>query len=340
MIQEAIKKCISNQNLSEQEAVSVMNQIMGGEATDAQLACFITALRMKGETIDEITGCARVMRIKATRISPNLPDSSINLVDTCGTGGDGANTFNISTAAAFITAAAGVPVAKHGNKAVSSRCGSADVLAALGVNLQVTPEKVCECIEKIGIGFLFAPLLHGAMKYAIGPRKEIAVRTVFNILGPLTNPAGAAAQIIGVYDPALTGVMAEVLNKLGTKQAFVVYGKDGLDEISISGETRVSELRDGKIKQYTVKPEDFGIRSASRAEIQGGTAEENAEIIRKLFSGEKGPRRDIACLNAAAAIVAGNGAVDIKEGLEKAYETVDSGRAAEKVRLLAEMTDK
>ncbi len=254
MIKEAISKVVDGENLTEEEAIATMNEIMSGEATPAQIASFITALRLKGETIEEITGCARVMREKATRISTNHP----LVVDTCGTGGDGAHTFNISTTAAFVVAGAGVPVAKHGNRSVSSSCGSADVLKALGVNIEVEPDVVSNCINEIGIGFLFAPLLHGAMKYAIGPRREIGIRTIFNILGPLTNPASAQAQVLGVYDGSLTEPLAQVLNNLGSTRVFVVHGEDGLDEITTTTNTRISELADGVVRTYTLSPTEFG----------------------------------------------------------------------------------
>ncbi|MCX5853957.1 MAG: anthranilate phosphoribosyltransferase, partial [Deltaproteobacteria bacterium] len=253
MIKEAINKIVDLHNLQESEMMNVMDEVMEGRATPTQIASFITALRMKGETVDEVTGAARIMRKKATRIDAR---SSI-IVDTCGTGGDRKNTFNISTTSAFVVAAAGITVAKHGNRAVSSGCGSADVLEALGVNISASPDIVEECVQQIGIGFLFAPKLHGAMKYAIGPRREIGIRTIFNILGPLTNPAGATSQLIGVYDPKLTEMFAYVLKNLGTRRAFVVHGSDGLDEATVTGETRVSELKDGLVTTYNINPMDY-----------------------------------------------------------------------------------
>lgn len=350
MIKEAIAKIVLRQDMAEAEAIEVMTEIMTGQATEAQIASFITALRMKGETIEEITGCAKVMREYATPIRPrcaavDIERDEINLdretiIDTCGTGGDKTNTFNVSTTAAFIAAGAGLRVAKHGNRAVSSQCGSADVLSALGVNLEVTPQKVEECIDAIGIGFLYAPLLHGAMKYAIGPRRQIGIRTIFNVLGPLTNPAGARAQVLGVYDARLTDVLAKVLLHLGSEHAFIVHGKDAMDEISITGETQISELKDGRVETFTVAPEDFGLRRAALRDIAGGNAAENADIIRRILSGEKGPRRDIACLNAAAAIAAGSKASTIKAGLVLAYEAIDSGKAKEKLVRLVELTNK
>ncbi len=350
MVKEAISKIVLRQDLTEKEAIEVMTEIMSGQATEAQIAAFITGLRLKGETIEEITGCARVMREYATVIRPrcapvDIERDEINLdretiIDTCGTGGDKTNTFNVSTSAAFIAAGAGLRVAKHGNRAVSSRCGSADVLSELGVNLEVTPEKVEECIDSVGIGFLYAPMLHGAMKHAIGPRRQIGIRTIFNVLGPLTNPAGAKAQVLGVYEPRLTEVLANVLLKLGSDHAFVVHGKDAMDEISITGETQISELSKAQVTTYTVSPEDFGIRPCRLADIGGGDAAENAAIIRRILDGEKGPRRDIACLNAAAAIAAGNKASTIKAGLVLAYEAIDSGNAREKLERLVEITNK
>ncbi len=336
MIKEAINKVVSGQHLTQDEAVSLMDDIMSGKATDAQIASLITALRIKGETVDEITGFAKVMRQKATPVKTGHP----LLLDTCGTGGDGSHTFNVSTTVAFVVAAAGVPVAKHGNRSVSSRSGSADVLEALGVNINLTPEQVGKCIDKVGIGFLFAPALHGAMKYAIGPRREIGIRTVFNILGPLTNPAGAQRQILGVYDPNLTEVMAGVLANLGTESAFVVHGDGGLDEVSISGPTKVSEVRDGRVITYYLDPKNYGIEYAGLERIKGGTAEENAAITRSILEGEKGPRRDIVLLNAAVALLASGLVKTVEEGLEKAASVTDSGAAVRKLDELVEFTQK
>jgi len=325
MIQELIREVITRQDLSLDESVAAMNEIMSGEATPAQIGAFIVALRMKGETVTEITGCARVMREKATRIEPG--ESEFDVVDTCGTGGDGQGTFNISTAAALVTAAAGVPVAKHGNRAVSSRSGSADVLKHLGVKIDADKERVELCLREAGIGFLFAPMLHGAMKYAIGPRREIGVRTVFNILGPLTNPAGAACQVLGVYEAELAPLLAEVLRELGSKRCMVVHGEDGLDEITITAKTRVAELADGAVKTYTLSPEDFGFRPAPMSALRVASVEEAAEAIRSVLAGEKGPRRDIVALNAGAAIMVGGAAADLKEGVARAAEVIDSGTA-------------
>src|SRR5512136_1734523 len=274
MIREALAKVVQAIDLQETEMTETMTEIMEGKATPAQIGAFITALRMKGETVAEVTGAARVMRQRATRIDAR---SSV-VVDTCGTGGDGRGTFNISTTVAFVVAGAGLTVAKHGNRAVSSGCGSADVLEALGVNIDAKPEIVEECIQQLGIGFLFAPKLHGAMKYAIGPRREIGIRTIFNMLGPLTNPAGATCQLIGVYDPKLTEMFAGVLKNLGTKRAFVVHGSDGLDEATVTGETRVSELKDGLIRTYNINPADYFGKIYGGDALLGGDASRNAEI--------------------------------------------------------------
>ena len=338
MIREAIGKVVAKEDLAEREMMAVMDEVMEGKATDAQIAAFITALRLKGETVEEVTGAARVMRQKATRIDAR---SSI-IVDTCGTGGDGMNTFNISTTAAFVVAAAGITVAKHGNRAVSSGCGSADVLEALGVNISVGPEVVEECVQQIGIGFLFAPRLHGAMKYAIGPRREIGIRTIFNMLGPLTNPAGATSQLIGVYDPALTEMFAGVLKNLGTKRAFVVHGSDGLDEATVTGETRVSELKDGLITTYNISPIDlFGeTETHDVEELRGGDAAANAQITKDALSGKNGACRKIVLLNAALAIVAGEKAKTVREGIALAKECIDSGAAIKKLQALIEMSNR
>lgn len=336
MIKNALNKVVGGTNLTEAEAAGLMDEIMSGRATDAQIAALITALRIKGETVDEITGFARVMRQKATPVKTACQ----NLIDTCGTGGDGSNTFNISTTVAFVVAATGVPVAKHGNRSVSSSSGSADVLEALGINISLSPEQVSECIEKVGIGFLFAPALHGAMKYANGPRREIGIRTVFNILGPLTNPAGAQYQILGVYDPGLTEVMAGVLANLGTKSAFVVHGAGGLDEISTLGETKVSEVREGKVLTYYLDPQQYGIKVATSEELKGGSAEENAVITIKILLGETGPRRDIILLNAAVALTATGTVNSIEEGIISASAVIDSGAAIRKLNQFVEFSQK
>ena len=349
MIKEAIGKAVDGFDLTREEMISCMNEIMTGEATQAQIGSFITALRFKGETVEEITGAAIVMREKATRIdvSSNLigldrDDINIDretIVDTCGTGGSGTNTFNISTTVAFVVSGAGLRVAKHGNRGVSSVCGSADVIKALGVNIDIPPEKVKECIEKIGIGFLYAPSFHNAMKFAIGPRREIGIRTIFNILGPLTNPANATCQVLGVYEEELTDKLANVLNNLGTKRAFVVHGMDTLDEITITGETKVSELKNKKVKGYYIKPQDFGMKKAALIDIKGGSIEENAAIVRKVLEGEKGPRQDVVLLNASAALIVGEMAKDFKDGIEIARQSIESGKAKEKLEKLIELTN-
>ena len=327
MIREAIQKVIVGDALTETEMIDTMNEIMEGETTDAQIACFLTALRLKGETIEEITGAARVMRDKATPV----PTKHALVVDTCSTGGTGLNLFNISTTSAFVVAGAGVPVAKHGNRGVTRQSGSANVLMALGVNIEISPEHVGQCIDEVGIGFLFAPALHGAMKYAIGPRREIGIRTIFNALGPLTNPAGAQAQVLGVYAPELTETHANVLRNLGCKHAFVVHGDDGLDEITTTASTRVSELKDGAVKTYTLDATAFGIPRAESAALLGGSPEENAEITVNILEGEKGAKRDIVVLNAGAAIVAGGKADSLDAGIELASASIDSGEALAKL---------
>lgn len=348
MIKETINKLVNKNDLTENEAADVMAEIMSGQATDAQISAFIVALRMKGETIDEITGCAKIMRRFATHIkvtsrlevegqTDNCPEETI--IDTCGTGGDGTQSFNVSTAAAIVISACGLRVAKHGNRCVSSSCGSADVLEALGVNINVTPEKVEECIKNAGIGFLFAPSLHGAMKYAIGPRKQIGIRTIFNILGPLTNPANATSQVLGVYSESLIETMAHVLKNLGSRKAWVVHGKDGMDEISITAETRVAELNKGQVRTFSISPEDFGIKRASLADIKGGDFKENARIIKEIFEGRKDPKRDIVLLNAAAGLVAGEKAPNIKKGIAFAAEAIDSGKAKQKLEMLVKITN-
>ncbi len=350
MIKTAIQKVVDGQDLSEEEMEAAMDVIMSGQATPAQIGSFITALRLKGETIEEITGAARVMREKATKIAVDkslvsIDRDDINLdketiVDTCGTGGDGTNTFNVSTTTAFVVAGCGLRVAKHGNRSVSSQCGSADVIESLGVKLDVSPKVVEECLNQVGMGFLFAPALHGAMKYAIGPRKEIGIRSIFNILGPLTNPAGANVQVLGVYDKYLTPILAEVLNRLGSRSAFVVYGEDSLDEVSITGRTFVSELKNGQVSNYSIEPEDFGLSRASISEIKGGDAETNRQIVLDVLQGELGAPRDIVLLNAAVALVAAGMAGDFHEGIKQAAEAIDSGQAMKKLDALIEITNR
>ena len=335
MIQEAIRDLIAGADLDRAQMRAVMEQIMSGQATDAQIGAFLVALRIKGETIDEIAGGAEVMREKATPIVTVRPD----LIDTCGTGGDDSGTFNISTTVAFVACGAGLAVAKHGTRSISSQCGSSDVLTALGVNVEATPEKVGECIDEVGIGFLFAIALHGAMKHAIGPRRELATRTVFNILGPLTNPAGAKRQLLGVFDGALTEALAGVLRELGSDQALVVHGSDGLDEITLTGPTQVSELRDGQVSTRQIHPGDFGLQTVSAEALKGGDADCNARILRGVLDGEEGPQRDVVLLNAAAAMVVGGLAEDITAGLEVARESIDSGKARQALDRLVEVSN-
>lgn len=349
MIREAIEKVVRRKDLTENEMRGAFGEIMSGGATHAQIGSFITALRMKGETVEEITAAARVMKemsvhINAGRSMVDIDSDDINIdeetiIDTCGTGGSGTNTFNISTTVAFVVAGCGLRVAKHGNRGASSVCGSADVLEALGVRLDVGVDMVQRCILQIGIGFLYAPTFHGAMKHALSPRKEIGIRTIFNILGPLTNPANATSQVLGVYDPSLTGVMARVLKNLGSKRAFVVYGMDTLDEITITGKTKVSELKGGRIRNYYITPEKFGIKRSSLEDIRGGDAKENADIVISVFKGERSPRRDVVLLNAAAALVSGFKAKDMRAGIKLAAESIDSGRAMEKLLKLIELTN-
>ncbi len=337
MIKEAIEKVVKKIDLSEAEMREAFGEIMEGRATPSQIGAFITALRAKGETVDEITAAARVMREKSLKIHTG---KEVSLVDTCGTGGTGVNTFNISTTVAFVAAGAGLKVAKHGNRSASSQCGSADVLEALGVKLDKGPEVVAECIREIGIGFMYAPLFHSAMKHAVAPRKEIGIRTIFNILGPLSNPAGATSQVLGVYDAGLTEVIAKVLKRLGAERAFVVYGMDMLDEITITGKTKVTELRGGKIRTYYVTPERFGLKRAALEDIKGGNAEENAKMVLSVLKGERGPKRDVVLLNSSAAIVAGFKAKDFKSGIRIAERSIDSGRALEKLQKLIEFTNR
>jgi anthranilate phosphoribosyltransferase len=327
-IKEAIRKVTAGKGLTVDEASDTFLSIMGGEATPAQIAAVIVGLAMKGETVEEITGAAMAMREKAT---PVLPQSTEYLVDTCGTGGDGSTTFNISTASALVAAGAGARVAKHGNRSISSKCGSADVLEALGVNISASPETMKKCLDEVGICFLFAPVLHSAMKHAMGPRRELGVRTVFNILGPLTNPSRADTQVLGVFSYDLTETMAAVLKNLGARKAYVVHGMDPLDEVSLSSDTRVTELSGGAIKTYTVSPADFSLQSAPLSTIQGGSAEENAKIVRDVLDGTKGPARDIVVLNAAFALSAAGVAATPAEGMSVAAKAIDSGAARDKL---------
>jgi anthranilate phosphoribosyltransferase len=322
--------------LSSEDAAAAMREIMDGEATPAQIAGLLAALRVRGEAVEEITGFATVMRDKCVRIHPRRPD----LVDTCGTGGDRVKTFNISTIAALVAAGAGVAVAKHGNRSVTSRCGSADVLEALGVNLAPPPEVVQACIDEIGIGFLFAPAFHPAMKHAVPVRRELGIRTVFNVLGPLTNPAGARAQVLGVFAPEWTEPLAHVLCNLGAARAFVVHGMDGLDEISTLGETRVAEVKDGRVTSFSLRAKQVGLDTATADDLAGADAEASAQIALAVLKGEQGPRRDIVVLNAAAAIVAGGRAETLEEGVAAAARSIDSGAAADTLeRLRARTTE-
>lgn len=334
MIRAALNKLIQRQDLDEAEMTAVMTEIMSGTVTDAPIGAFMAALATKGETFTELAGAARAMRRKAVRIQ--CPASTI--VDTCGTGGDAAHTFNISTTAAFVVAGCNVTVAKHGNRSVSSHCGSADVLEALGVRLDIEPEVAEEAVQEIGIGFLFAPSFHGAMRHAAVARKEVGIRSIFNMLGPLTNPAGANCQLLGVYAPALTEMFARALKLLGTRRAFVVHGHDGLDEISVCAATRVSELKDGLIHTYDLSPEQLIGRTAAPEDLVGGGPDANAEITKKILSGEKGPKRDVVVVNAAAALMAAGAAEDFQEGIRQAEKAIDSGAAAAKLNALIEFT--
>ncbi len=334
MIKEAIETVVNGRSLTFEQGAAVMEEIMIGEATPAQFAAFITALRIKGETVDEIAGLASVMQAKATPVQVTPP-----VVDTCGTGGDGFCSFNISTTAAFIVAGAGLKVAKHGNRAMSSHCGSADVLEALGVRIELGAEAVAQCLETVGIGFMFAPVFHPAMKYATAPRREIGIRTVFNILGPLTNPARAKFQVIGVPSKELGEKIAFVLHRLGTEHSLVVHGIDGMDEISISRKSLVWDVNQHRVlPPYEVSPDDLGFMKASMTQIKGGTARQNAKILRGILSGEVGARRNIVIMNAAAALVAGNHASDLKEGVSIAEKTLDSGQALAKLDELIKLS--
>jgi anthranilate synthase/phosphoribosyltransferase len=336
-IKAAIAKMMERKHLREDEAEVVMTQIMNGEATSAQIGAYLTALRMKGETVPEITGSARAMRNAAVKVLPATTD----LVDTCGTGGDGSGTFNISTTAAFVVVGAGQSVAKHGNRSISSKAGSADVLEALGVNLDLTPEQVADCIDAVGLGFMFAPRLHPAMRHAIGPRRELAVRTIFNLLGPLTNPAGVLAQVIGVYDGDLTHTIAEVLGGLGSKAAFVVHGYGGLDEMTTSGPTTVSMLQNGQVTTTELHPDDLGFPLARLEDLFGGDAQRNAVIARNILAGEdRSPRRDVVLLNAAAALLVGGKAKTLKEGVALADESIKQGAAMGVLENLVAFTQK
>ena len=330
----AIAGVANGADLTEAQASEVMGRIMDGEATDAQIGALATALRMKGETVDEITGFARAMRERMTPVRPRTADC----IDTCGTGGDEMSTFNISTATAFVVAGAGVPIAKHGNRAVSSRAGSADVLEALGIRIDLTPEDMARCIDEVGVGFLFAPMLHASMRYAGGPRREIAIRTVFNILGPLTNPACAKRQLLGVYDPALAPIMAEVAGRLGSDRTLVVHGHPGMDEVSASGPTTIADYHDGSVSVYEITPESVGIARGPVYAIAGGDAARNAEIILETFNGEHGPRRDVVLMNATVALLAAGAVEDLAEGVARARTSIDYGEALARFEALATLS--
>jgi len=335
MFRENLNKIIQRKDLNEAEMSQMLTEIFSGNITDAQTGAFMAALATKGETFEELAGAAKAMRRKARRIQ----NSSATIVDTCGTGGDGANTFNISTTTAFVVAGCAVTVAKHGNRSVSSRCGSADLLEALGVRIDTDPERVEEAIAEIGIGFLFAPIFHSAMRFVAKARKEVGLRSIFNMLGPLTNPAAANCQLLGVYRPELTEMFANALKLLGTKRAFVVHGHDGLDEISVCAPTRLSELRDGIIRTYDITPEQFNIEPAGPEELTGGDPQTNAEITKAILKGEKGPRRDVVLLNAAAALMAAGKAGDFKAGIHLAKNSIDTGAARSRMQALVRFTN-
>ncbi|MCW9055349.1 MAG: anthranilate phosphoribosyltransferase [Gammaproteobacteria bacterium] len=329
-MQSAIKAVTEKRDLSQDEMTDVMNLIMTGQATDSQIGGFLIGLRMKGETVDEVTAAATVMRELSTKVDVQKD----NLVDTCGTGGDASGSFNISTASAFVTAAAGAHVAKHGNRSVSSKSGSADVLETAGVNLELNPEQVAECIHNVGVGFLFAVKHHGAMKHAIGPRKEMGVRTIFNVLGPLTNPAGAPNQVIGVFSKDWVEPLAQVLKQLGSHHVMIVHAEDGMDEISIGSETHVAELKDGKISSYTIKPEDFGMVRSDLSAIKAKDSADSLAMIKSVFDGQAGPAQDIVCLNAGAAIYVSGIEGSLMAGIEKAQSVISDGSAKKKLEAL------
>ena len=334
MFKEILNKIVTGESLNEEEAYDTMNEIMQGITTPAQIASFLTALRVKGETVEEITGCVRAMRENAVSLKETYPLA----VDTCGTGGDTKGTFNISTVAAFVVAGTGIMVAKHGNRGVSSKSGSADVLEALGININLTPSQVEECLQKLGIAFFFAPVFHPAMKHAIGPRREIGFRTIFNLLGPLTNPAGVKRQILGVYDPHITELIAGVLKRLGAQNAMVVCGEGGIDEITITGFTKITQIKNGKITTYCIKPEELGLCRYELKDVKGGDAKVNAEITLNILRGKEGPQRLIVLVNAAAALIVGGMAKDMRDGIKIAAETIDSGTALKKLESLREYT--
>jgi len=333
MIKEAISTIVSGRSLTTDEAASVMEEIMQGEVTPAQFGAFVTALRFKGETADEIAGLASVMRAKAIRVTVADP-----VIDIVGTGGDSFNTFNISTTAAFVVAGAGLKVAKHGNRAMSSQCGSADVLESLGVRIDLNADQVQRCIQEVGIGFMFAPTFHPAMKYASVPRREIGIRTVFNILGPLTNPAFAETQLLGVADGSLVEKMTLVLKSLSCHHALVVHGEDGLDEITITGETKVCELKDGDINSYSISTKDFGLSQTSLNSLRGGTIDENAALLRRVLTGTRGPQQDVVLMNTAAALLVGDRVTTLQQGMALAREIIDGGHALLKLEQLIDLS--
>src|SRR5580700_893304 len=348
MITDALHRIANHcQSLSRDEARAVMSEVLTGQCSDAQIAALLVALHMKGETVEEIVGFAEAIRAAAAPLS--LPSNHMvdvsgterdALVDTCGTGGDASGTFNISTATALVVAGAGVRVAKHGNRSVTSKCGSADVMEALGVNINLPPARLAACLEEVGITFLFAPAVHSAMQHVQSARRQLRLRTVFNLLGPLTNPAHASAQVVGVYSAALVEKLAEALSMLGLHRALVVHGLDGLDELTITGPTRIAEARDGSVRTYEVDPEEFGMKRATLADISGGTAAENAAIVREVLGGKKSPRRDVVVLNSAAALVAAGRADHLRDGISVAVQSIDSGAAAVKLAALASFTTK
>ena len=335
MIREAIQALVEGHSLSMENAAQAMNEIMDGEATPAQFGAFVTALRLKGETPDEIAGMAQVMREKSLHVRVDGP-----LVDTCGTGGDASGTFNISTAAGFVVAGAGVKVAKHGNRAMSGACGSADVLEGLGVRIDLSPEGVQRCLEEVGFGFMFAQRYHPSMRFAAGPRREIGIRTVFNILGPLTNPAGAKTHLLGVADPSVAEKMAQVLGRLGSTHALVVHGMDGLDEITLGDDTQVWEMKDGSVSAYAISPEEAGLGRASRESLRADAVDESTRMLRDVLERKPGPPRDVVLLNSAAALLAADRVATLKDGVALASESIDSGAALQKLDALIELSQR
>ena len=335
MIQDSINQLVLGNSLSKETASTVMDEIMTGVATPAQFGAFVTALRIKGETVEEIAGMAEVMREKALKVVSNN-----KLIDTCGTGGDGSSTINISTISAFVVSGAGLKVAKHGNRAITSSCGSADILEAAGVKIELSPGAVAECIDKVGIGFMFAPIFHPAMKYAAAPRREIGIRSVFNILGPLTNPARAKNQLLGIADPSMGEKMAGVLISLGCERAFVVHGQNGIDELSISAPSTIWEVRDNNINKYDISPEDLGITRQPEESLRSDSLQSNLDAITSILEGEKGPKRDVILLNSSVALLAGDKVRTLSEGMKLSEESLDSGSALRKLQNLVELSNK